>query len=112
MSRTPSYNTGPEYDHTYGNKTGKYIFLEASFVENTKPLKEGDRIIFQSPLMLASEACLKFAYHMHGRTMGSLEVVVRNGKFKRKMWEKKGEQGKKWKYAEISLAINIEYNVS
>ena len=111
MGRTPSYDTGPTSDNTFKNRTGKYIFLESSYVQNTKPMKRGDRIIFQSPLMLASQACLRFAYHMHGRTMGALEVLVRNGKYSRRMWYKKGEQGTSWKKAEIDLTINIEYNV-
>jgi len=108
---TPSSSTGPSVDHTYGNTSGHYLYFETSWVSGSKPLKEGSRVVLETPLIMAAEACLKFAYHMFGRSIGSLEVYIRRGKHFKKLWSKKGEQGNKWHLAEVNLKVNIEYKV-
>ena len=109
---TPSRNTGPSFDHTYKNTSGNYLFFEASWSgKGTPPLKEGSRIVLESPLVLSSQVCLRFAYHMYGQSIGALEVYIRKGKHFRKMWSAEGNKKDKWHTAEIELAINIEYKV-
>ena len=110
---TPSRNTGPSFDHTYKNTSGNYLFFEASWSgKGTPPLKEGSRIVLESPLVLSSQVCLRFAYHMYGQSIGALEVYIRKGKHFRKMWSAEGNKKDKWHTAEIELAINIEYKVN
>lgn len=112
--KTPSRNTGPSFDHTHkGKKTGHFLYFEASWSSrSSKPLKNGDRVILISPLIMASQVCLKFAYHMYGKSINALEVFIRRGKHYRKVWSKEGEQGEDWHIAEIDLAVNIEYKIS
>ena len=72
---TPSAATGPNGDHTQPDGSGFYIYTEAS---GPLPLATGD---FSLPVMDISGLTfptLSFFYHMHGATMGSLEVFVRN----------------------------------
>lgn len=49
---------------------------------------------------------------MYGQHIKGLEVFVRNGKYKRRMWQKYGDQGDRWYIAEVELAVNLEYYVS
>ena len=111
--RTPSQKTGPSFDHTYKNVSGNYLFFEASWSgKGTPPLKAGQRIVLESPLILSSQVCLRFAYHMYGQSVGALEVYIRKGKHFRKMWSVKGNQKDKWHTAQVELAVNIEYKVN
>ncbi|XP_066912161.1 uncharacterized protein [Clytia hemisphaerica] len=109
---TPSHRTGPSVDNTIKTKTGKYLYFEASWVSGTTPLRRGSRVILESPIIFSSQVCMKFAYHMYGKGVGSLEIHIRRGKHSRKMWSKKGDQGDKWYQAEVELAINIEYKIT
>lgn len=110
--KTPSSNTGPSFDHTFKNKTGNYLYFEASWVSGTNRLDKGDRVILTSPPILTTTACLRFAYHMYGKNVEALEVFIRNGKHSRRMWQKKGNQGNKWFVANVELVVNIDYHVS
>ena len=110
--RTPSGRTGPSFDHTYKNNSGQYLYFESSWVAGTTRLKNGDRVILQSPYILSTVACLRFAYHMYGTDINALEVYIRNGRHSRKIWQKKAPQGNNWLIAEINLAVSIEYQVS
>tara|TARA_Y100000589_G_scaffold246893_1_gene234806 strand:+ start:133780 stop:137367 length:3588 start_codon:yes stop_codon:yes gene_type:complete len=70
---TPSSNTGPSTDYNPGTSSGKYIYTEASSSCNFK------RAILQSSCIDLSGAqlpALKFAYHMYGLDMGSMQVNV------------------------------------
>jgi len=54
---TPTPDTGPINDHTYGNSTGKYIFFESSY-----PMRKGDNALLLSPKILVPDICLKVSY--------------------------------------------------
>jgi len=110
--KTPSARTGPQADHTLNTTKGHYLYFEASWGEGTRRLKSGDRVILESPLILSPAICLKFAYHMYGQHVKGLEVIIHNGKHKRKMWYKYGNQGNKWHMAQIDLPINVEYKLT
>ncbi|XP_052090794.1 MAM and LDL-receptor class A domain-containing protein 1-like [Mytilus californianus] len=89
---TPSTRTGPDVDHTYGNSTGHYLYLEAS----SKPI--GDNVILKSQTLSSSAYCLSFSYHMYGNSMGSLNVYVQdchNPKL-HTIWSKSGDKGQAW----------------
>lgn len=110
--RTPSAKTGPSFDNTFKNASGTYLYFEASWATGTKPLRKGDRVILESPFILAPSVCLRFAYHMFGRDTDALEVYMRKGKHFKKVWHKNGNQGNKWLKATIDLSVNIEYQIS
>jgi len=74
---TPTGGTGPDVDHTLGNTTGKYMYLEASqcFLKNA---------VLTSPCISVSGLSpqCSFWYHMSGVDMGSLHVdLYSNGQW-------------------------------
>ncbi|CAH1786588.1 unnamed protein product, partial [Owenia fusiformis] len=71
--RTPTRNTGPDFDHTFGNQTGHYMYMESS-----KPRLPFDQASLFSPLYQANQSgsCFTFWYHMHGQGIGTLKVLI------------------------------------
>lgn len=110
--KSPSMYTGPEYDHTFKNMSGHYLYFETSGLGDGRRLRKGSTVVLESPMILAPSLCLEFAYHMFGRDMGALNVFIRNGKHKRKVWYKTGPQGQSWQKAKIDLKVNIEYKIT
>ncbi|XP_074645912.1 MAM and LDL-receptor class A domain-containing protein 1-like [Tubulanus polymorphus] len=89
---TASSNTGPDGDHTTGN--GMYVYVETSGKD------PGDQASFGAITQSASDACfMSFYYHMHGSTMGKLEVRL-NGKV---IFSKSGDQGNRWKRGTVVI---------
>ncbi len=69
---TPSSSTGPDTDHTLGNTTGNYLYVETSGCNNTIADLVSDQLDFTAVAVPA----LEFWYHMLGATMGSIQVGV------------------------------------
>lgn len=68
---TPTGGTGPNFDHTSGNASGRYIYLESS--------SNGGPAYFISPcidLTTVNGAVLSFWYHKYGAGMNDLFVDV------------------------------------
>src|SRR5690606_34535025 len=64
---TPSSNTGPDLDHTLGNGTGKYLYVETSGCNNLT----ADLISNQYDFTNLTAPTIEFWYHMLGATMGT-----------------------------------------
>ena len=64
---TQTPETGPTIDHTYANKTGKYMYFESSY-----PHIKGDDAILVSPVILLPSVCVNMYYHMLGKRMGKI----------------------------------------
>ncbi len=111
---TNSNNTGPNNDHTQGNSTGKYMYLEASGGCN---FQEAILITPCLDLTMASSPELSFWYHMSGSTMGDLHVDVFDGTqwVEDVMVPLRGNQGNSWQQRKISLlpfignVVNIRF---
>ncbi len=73
---TPSFATGPTVDHTTGTATGNYVYIETSTGNSPNPAQ-----LVSPCLNLGNNqgANLSFWYHMHGATIGTLEVEVFDG---------------------------------
>jgi MAM domain, meprin/A5/mu/Secretion system C-terminal sorting domain len=69
---TPTTSTGPDIDHTMGNATGNYIYLEASTCSN----RQADLISPCINLNGVAAPKLTFWYHMYGADMGSLHLDI------------------------------------
>ncbi|XP_071158212.1 uncharacterized protein [Mytilus edulis] len=97
---TPSSRTGPDVDHTLGNSTGHYLYLEAS----STPI--GDNAILKSQTLSSSAYCLSFSYHMYGNRMGSMNVYVQdcNNPKLQTIWSKNGDKGQAWMNACIYIS--------
>ncbi|XP_019382546.1 PREDICTED: MAM domain-containing glycosylphosphatidylinositol anchor protein 1 isoform X1 [Gavialis gangeticus] len=95
-------NTGPPTDIS-GTKEGYYMFIEAS-----RPRVEGDKARLISPLynITAKYYCVSFYYHMYGKHIGSLNLLVRV-KNKRaidtQVWSLSGNRGNKWQQVHVPI---------
>jgi hypothetical protein len=98
--RTPSYNTGPDSDHTFHTSLGHYIYIETSGVSDNSTAR------LESPLYnQAGYACdLSFAYSMYGQGIGSLEVTLESIGKSIILWQKSGNQGSSWHVATVPLS--------
>ena len=112
--QTPSNNTGPSTDHTYGTSSGKYLYLEPSGDCN---FKEAHLVSPCIDLSAIGTPVLSFWYHMNGGDMGDLHVDVLTGQ----TWHLdvmntlSGNQGNSWKERVVGLSafsgqiINIRF---
>ncbi|CAB3984307.1 MAM and LDL-receptor class A domain-containing 1-like isoform X1 [Paramuricea clavata] len=99
---TSSSNTGPSQDVS-GN--GKYVYIETS-----SPRVQGDKAYLVSPQVNGNQ-CLKFSYHMHGASMGSLIVYQNIGNRMVELFNKSGDQGNQWNKAEVQINNGTSYSV-
>ncbi|RUS83724.1 hypothetical protein EGW08_008520, partial [Elysia chlorotica] len=96
---TPSLNTGPGTDHTYGTKQGHYMYLEAT---NHSPGTTSSVLTPALALSGSPSYCLRFFYHMYGSSMGELRVhrLIRGRQL---LWKRTGDQGPTWVRAEVTV---------
>ncbi|BFZ04222.1 hypothetical protein BsWGS_07261 [Bradybaena similaris] len=102
---TPSYDTGPLEDHTYGTYYGHYIYTEASNQEY-----EDKAVIYMGPVNNSlSDMCLEFWYNMYGDGQGTLTVYTRptgTSGYGPSLWTKSGNQGQAWIKATVDIKPN------
>ncbi|XP_071956927.1 MAM and LDL-receptor class A domain-containing protein 1-like [Antedon mediterranea] len=87
---TTSASTGPNTDHTVGDGTGYYMFIETS-----SPQATGDSARLVSEIFDATSGkCVTFWYHMFGLDIGYLNIYVAeyNGTNEVKSWSLYGQQ--------------------
>ncbi|XP_075060547.1 MAM domain-containing glycosylphosphatidylinositol anchor protein 1 isoform X2 [Mixophyes fleayi] len=112
--KTP--NTGPTTDHS-GTQEGFYMFIEAS-----KPRKLGDKARLVSPMYNITNKfpshkvsyCVSFYYHMYGRDIGYLNVLLRVmniGTTNSTVWTKNGNLGNKWQHASVQISPSGPFQV-
>ncbi|XP_045699239.1 MAM domain-containing glycosylphosphatidylinositol anchor protein 1 isoform X2 [Phyllostomus hastatus] len=97
-----SPNTGPPTDIS-GTPEGYYMFIETS-----RPRELGDRARLVSPLYNASAKfyCVSFFYHMYGKHIGSLNLLVRSrnrGALDTHAWSLSGNKGNVWQQAHVPI---------
>ncbi|XP_070565015.1 MAM and LDL-receptor class A domain-containing protein 1-like [Ptychodera flava] len=102
---TISPHTGPSVDHTYGNNSGYYIYID-----NTADRTEGDPARLISPDVsfgTNQPKCLTFWYHMYGAHIGSLNVYLKSGDtLGDAVWSRKTTYGDQWNEARVSLKLS------
>ncbi|XP_022098207.1 MAM and LDL-receptor class A domain-containing protein 1-like isoform X2 [Acanthaster planci] len=107
---TLSSGTGPDVDHTTGNPSGFYIYIEAS------PQNPGDqaRLDAVKATAPATGACVRFWYHMHGAGMGTLSVYTGDdeGGLGPSRWSKSGDSGDFWQEASINVCLRSEFQIT
>ncbi|XP_051852799.1 MAM domain-containing glycosylphosphatidylinositol anchor protein 1 isoform X3 [Antechinus flavipes] len=97
-----SPNTGPPTDIS-GTPEGYYMFIETS-----RPRELGDRARLVSPLynISAKLYCVSFFYHMYGKHIGSLNLLVRSrnkGALETHAWSLSGNRGNSWQQAHVPI---------
>ncbi|XP_063774936.1 LOW QUALITY PROTEIN: MAM domain-containing glycosylphosphatidylinositol anchor protein 1 [Pseudophryne corroboree] len=109
-------NTGPEMDHS-GKPEGFYMFIEAS-----KPRRLGDKARLISPMYNVTTKfpshkvsyCVSFYYHMYGRHIGYLNMVLRVmniGTTNSTVWSKNGNLGNRWQHASVHISPSGPFQV-
>ncbi|XP_033121015.1 MAM and LDL-receptor class A domain-containing protein 1-like [Anneissia japonica] len=101
---TPSIATGPSFDHTHGNQTGYYMYIETS---SPRILDEVARL--RTPPYLATHGqCIEWFYHMYGSTMNTLNVYVvdNTDNVSTLVWTKTNNQGNEWIFGQVSVATS------
>ena len=91
---------------------GHYVYIEAS-----SPRRPGDKARLWTPPIAASNGrCLTLWYHMHGVTMGTLNIYAVQNTTRvvlgSPIWSRSGTQGKTWLQEYISLPNYPKMNVS
>ncbi|XP_078619648.1 MAM and LDL-receptor class A domain-containing protein 1-like [Branchiostoma floridae x Branchiostoma japonicum] len=96
---TGSAGTGPSADHTSG--TGQYIFIETSSPRQTGQVAR----ISTHPIYVTSPICVSFYYHMYGRGIGTLNVVVAETSQPagRTVWSETGDKGDVWLQGQFAV---------
>ncbi|KAM7173053.1 MAM domain-containing glycosylphosphatidylinositol anchor protein 1 [Macrochelys suwanniensis] len=95
-------NTGPPTDIS-GTQEGYYMFIEAS-----RPRVTGDKARLISPLynITAKYFCVSFFYHMYGKHIGSLNLLVRSQNKRAidtQVWSLSGNRGNDWQQAHVPI---------
>ncbi|KAK7473655.1 hypothetical protein BaRGS_00035133, partial [Batillaria attramentaria] len=105
---SPTTNSGPTNDHTYGTAQGHYVYIEAS-----APRVKGDKARLISQAYQPTQAsCVEFWYHMYGSGVGSLNVYLEtNGNLGSPAWSKQGNQGNHWVRGQIGLNAGTSVQV-
>lgn len=94
---TPSFNTGPNGDHTTG--FGQYLFVETSGCNN-------NTLTFETPcfdLSPLTAPSVSFWYHMFGAAMGTLDFQIDAGSGYTSIWSLSGDQGNQWQQVRLPL---------
>ncbi|XP_072179347.1 MAM and LDL-receptor class A domain-containing protein 2-like [Diadema setosum] len=98
---TPSSNTGPSVDHTYGTYSGYYMYIETSSGYN------GYAARLWSPAYNGNGySCLTFWSHMYGSTINTLNVYKSESRSPNAtdiLYSVSGERGNYWSQTQISI---------
>ena len=99
---TPSTGTGPANDHTLGNASGRYIYLEASACFNKTSFLLSPCI----DLSTITGPQLSFWYNMSGAAMGELhlDILASGALIEDIMSPISGDQGTNWQQAVVDLS--------
>ncbi|KAH3879953.1 hypothetical protein DPMN_003864, partial [Dreissena polymorpha] len=108
---TNTDDTGPSSDHTFGNSTGRYIYLESS-----APSQECDKAWYQSGIIqpgFKAPVCVQFWYHMYGADIGSLNIYMATGSELpgKLLWTVSGNQGDVWKSGHVPLSYTSNISI-
>ena len=104
---TGTGDTGPDFDHTLGNNSGKYLYLETSSDDGGGCRRKQANL--QSvcwDLRNTNQAELSYWYHAFGSNIGSLQVDIlgENGWEEEIIPTQEGDKGNIW----INNKVNLE----
>ncbi|XP_022097819.1 MAM and LDL-receptor class A domain-containing protein 1-like [Acanthaster planci] len=107
---TPSQSTGPSFDHTKGDASGFYMYIETS-----SPRVQGEKARFQSdiiPAVTSSRMCVTFWYHMYGDYVQDLKVYLKTGSgLGTAVWSRSGTRIDQWYRGDFSTTPTADFQV-
>ncbi|XP_074549659.1 MAM and LDL-receptor class A domain-containing protein 1 isoform X2 [Halichoeres trimaculatus] len=97
----------PIHDHTLASPQGWYMCADSSNGGY------GQTTDLQTPVISSTgpQCTLVFWYHMSGFTVGSLQVLLKNGNVTQEVWSQTGNQGNKWRRGEVFLGLSNTFQV-
>src|SRR6185369_8222119 len=98
-------STGPDVDHTVGDSTGKYIYLESTNCFNQTAVLTSECIDRTN----AINPELRFRYHMYGAGMGTITLqIYSHGRwYSNQIPPITGDHGNQWYEQPLSLTPYI-----
>ncbi|CAH1777783.1 unnamed protein product [Owenia fusiformis] len=109
--KSTTANSGPDADHTMGNKKGTYMFIDTEAEALKYRSSRLRAAMLQTPTIPTSKTgyCIQFWYHMYGSEQQTFNVYakVKNG-LGYPIYSKKGDQGDTWRLGEVT--ITSEYS--
>ena len=101
-------------DHLYFlNIPGHYMYIETSF-----PRKRGQKARLASgTITQTGPACVSFYYHMYGRSMGSLNIYVKeqtssgSSNLGQPVWRRQGNQQNRWIKGQFAITPSQSFQV-
>ena len=105
-SATPSIFRGPSTDHTYGNETGYYMFIDDSVRANSGDFEQA---YYASEIIPGSSTghCFSFWYQMSGSQAGTLAIQLlypaKEWDQNQTRWTKNGDHGDQWYQSTINI---------
>ncbi|XP_038153930.1 MAM and LDL-receptor class A domain-containing protein 1 isoform X2 [Cyprinodon tularosa] len=100
-------NHRPTNDHTLNIPKGWYMYADSS---NGAYGQISD---LQTPVISSTgpQCTLMFWYHMSGFTVGTLQVLLRHKNTSHVVWSQTGNQGNRWRPAEVFLGLLNDFQV-
>lgn len=86
--------------------SGQYIYYETS-----SPAKKNNKAAIASPDLGVKRGCLSFYYHMFGKGMGTLQVLISNNDGRKVLWTQDTNKGDEWFLAQVDIKEESLYNV-
>ncbi|XP_071851180.1 MAM and LDL-receptor class A domain-containing protein 1-like isoform X5 [Apostichopus japonicus] len=105
---TPSYFTGPKFDHTTPEGDGYYLYTEVSTAT------KGDVARLSSGEIRSTgnnDYCFSFWYHMYGPTIGSLNVYIKTKDTETQIFHKRGVQEFAWLSSFLPISVTSSFEV-
>ena len=108
---TTNPGTGPDRDHTLGNETGTYLYINSA-----SPRRPNDTARIKSPVFkpAGEGVCsFRFFYHMLGRDVNALNVYVETSEtgLRSLLLSLRGQQGDSWRKAMVSVASRRNFRL-
>ncbi|OPJ81745.1 MAM and LDL-receptor class A domain-containing protein 1 [Patagioenas fasciata monilis] len=95
-----SQSLRPPEDHTFGNRTGHFLYLEATAIS----LKNEKAHVKSSQWKESSRTCvMSFWYFMSSNATGHIRVLIKTDAGIVKIWDESGTHGDKWNKVELHL---------
>ncbi|KAM4543911.1 MAM and LDL-receptor class A domain-containing protein 1 [Fundulus diaphanus] len=100
-------NHRPSNDHTLNSPEGWYMYADSSNGGY------GQMSDLQTPVISSAgpRCTLIFWYHMSGFTVGTLQVLFRHKNNTHVVWSQTGNQGNRWRRAEVFLGLSNDFQV-
>ena len=73
------------------------------YIRTTNTKSRDKARLYGSYVNVTGELCLTFWYHMHGRDIGTLNVIVRGTKQTTTVWSRNGPSGNRWLKGRVTL---------